>query len=385
MFSVLNLNYKKMKTRLFIVMAIDHYNPLGLIRSLGEKGINPIYIAIKGKAPIASSSKYISECHYVDTVEEGFNLLLSKYGNYDAGNFPFLYCCDDKSLGYIDDRYDDLDGKFIFFNAGKNGQINKYIDKGEILNLAEKCGLRLAKTIVCNKGKIPADLEYPIITKSISPNVGGWKSDVFICCSAEDLKSAYEKIKSPQVLLQKYIGKKNELEYYGISVNHGNDVVMTIGTDYLYLILGYYSPYMNVFNPPYPEVQKKIAEMLKEIGFEGIFSCEFIVDENDELYFLEINFRNATWSYSSTCSGNNLPYLWAESMLNGVIDRNKICQFEPFKAMVEPIDYAKRVREGKTSVIEWATDFKEAKCTYYYNQEDLEPFNVMCNNFEKLG
>ena len=59
---------------------------------------------------------------------------------------------------------------------------------------------------------------------------------------------------------------------------------LTIATDYLYLILGYYSPYMNVFQPPYPKVQDKIKEMIQKMEFEGIFSVEFVVDENDVLF-----------------------------------------------------------------------------------------------------
>lgn len=372
------------KQRVFIVFAIEHYNPLDAIRSLGEKGINPVYIAVKGKVTLASKSKYISKCHYVDSVEEGYSVLLSEYGNFDVENKPILICTDDRTLGFIDDHYEQLKDKFIFFNAGKNGQINKYIDKFEILNLAKECGLNLAQTAVCNKGEIPQDLKFPIITKSISPNVGGWKSDVFICKTREELESAYKKIKAPKVLLQQYIEKKNELEYYGISINGGEDVLFTIGTNYLYMIPGYYSPYMNVFTPPYPDVQKKIAAMFKKIGFEGIFSVEFIVDDNDTLYFLEINFRNATWSYASTCAGMNLPFLWAESMLNGYIREDASKVFSQFKAMVEPIDFGKRVDTGKVSIAEWLSDFKEAKCTYYYNEKDPEPFKVLFENWDKL-
>lgn len=33
----------------FIVFSEEHYNPLGVIRSLGEEGIKPIGIIIKGK------------------------------------------------------------------------------------------------------------------------------------------------------------------------------------------------------------------------------------------------------------------------------------------------------------------------------------------------
>ena len=50
----------KIEGHLVIVMAIEHYNPLSMIRSLGRKNIDPIYIAIKGKGKIASSSRYVS-------------------------------------------------------------------------------------------------------------------------------------------------------------------------------------------------------------------------------------------------------------------------------------------------------------------------------------
>lgn len=368
----------------FIVIAIEHYNPLGIIRSLGEKGIFPVYIAIKGKSEIASKSRYISRCHHADTVEEGYRILLNEYGDFDEDSLPFVFCSDDRTMGYLDGHYEELKGRFLLFNAGREDGINRYMDKAEILRLAERYGLGHAKTVVCEKGVIPNGIEYPVITKSISPNVGGWKSDVFICHSAQELAAAYGKIKAPAVLLQKYIEKKNELEYYGFSLNHGKDVYLTVATDYLYLIPGYYSPYMNVFQPPYPEVQEKIKMMIREVGFEGIFSAEFVVDGKDELYFLEINFRNATWSYSSTAAGFNLPYLCAKGMTEGVEQNEIAARFEAFQAMVEPIDYGKRVDTGKISAAEWLADFKDAKVTYYYDRDDPEPYYEMMRNWERM-
>lgn len=369
---------------LFIVLAIEHYNPLGIIRSLGEKNVRPVYIAIKGKVGVASSSKYISVCHHVDTVEDGYRLLLEKYGNCNTKYKPFVLCSDDKTMGYLDGHYEELKDKFIVFNAGGNNRINKYMDKAEILSLAGECGLKYADTVVCERGEIPSDITYPVITKSISPNVGGWKSDVFICRSQKELEQAYTKIKSPKVLVQKYIEKLNELEYYGYSINHGEDVKITIAADYLYLISGYYSPYMNVFEPPYPEIQEKIREMIKKAGFEGIFSVEFVVDKNKELYFLEINFRNATWSYSSTAAGANLPYLWAKGMNEGKITEDVSVKFEPFRAMVEPVDYGKRVETGDIAFAEWLADFKDARVTYYYDKNDVEPYYLMMREWKKL-
>lgn len=47
--------------------------------------------------------------------------------------------------------------------------------------------------------------------------------------------------------------------------------------------------------------------MFSEIGFEGIFEVEFMGDADGKLWFLEINFRNSTWSLASMKAGMPLP------------------------------------------------------------------------------
>ena len=89
------------------------------------------------------------------------------------------------------------------------------MNKDTILKLAQKHGLNTLKTHYVERGVIPEDLEYPVITKSMSPVAGGWKSDVHICYDREELEKAYESIKSSKVLLQKYIDKKNEYTLEG--------------------------------------------------------------------------------------------------------------------------------------------------------------------------
>ena len=163
------------KEHLCIVMAIEHYNPLGVIRSLGEAGVVPVFIAIKGRGTFASASKYILKVHYANSVEEGYEILLREYGDVaeKTGKKPFLFSSDDKDVGFLDIHYDELKDKFIFFNAGTAGRINQFMDKNNILELAKKHGLNVLEARVCRRGEIPAGLGYPVITKSISPNVGG--------------------------------------------------------------------------------------------------------------------------------------------------------------------------------------------------------------------
>ena len=369
-----------MKTdRVFIVFGIDHYNPLGAIRSLGENGVAPVFIAIPGRAKIASSSRYISKIHWVKDYIEGCELLLKEYGNYPKENLPVVITSDDEQVSYMDIHYEEYKDKFVFFNAGQAGRITKYMDKFEILQIAKKHGLKILPSWKVERGKIPGNIEYPIITKSISPIVGGWKSDVFICEKEKELKEAYEKIKSPTVLLQKFVEKQNELCIDGFSFDKGRESFFGIASTYNYNIRGYYSPYMTVKNFDDQEIAVGLSGVLSEIGFEGIYSIEFLFDQDGTLYFSEINFRNSTWSYGATIAGMSLPLLWAEAMLTKEIPQVKKIK-EPFTAMVEPIDYQKRVIDRGYDLDKWYRDFLNAKCKYYFNEKDLKPFFVMLDN-----
>ncbi len=370
--------------RQVIVFALDHYNPLGLIRSLGENGIFPVFIAVKRKCDIASKSKYISKCFRVDSVEEGYELLLKEYGHYDYDNRPFVLFSDDKSIGFFDLHYDEIKDRFILYNAGQSGRINQFMDKFKVQQLAKKHGLNVLDSFVVNKGEIPKELSYPIITKDITPNSGSWKSDVFICNNETELKQAYQKITSPVVLLQKFVDKKNEYALEGFTVDAGRQMMIVTSLTWKYLIKGYYSPYQDVKMFCDKDMETKLQAMFREIGYEGIFEVEFLIDKDGTYYFLEINFRASAWNYTGSCAGMPLSYLWVKSMCNGYIDIADKMEFEDFTAMSEAIDFGKRVDSGKVTLAEWLKDFKEAKCTYYYNKDDYEPFAVLYDKWDEL-
>lgn len=375
---------KNLKKHPVIVIALEHYNPLGALRTLGENGVEPIFIGIKYRVKIASPCKYIKKLYQVDSLEEAYDTVLNEYGNYAAetGYKPILIFSDDDVFAQYDENYEELKEKFILFNAGENGRVSKYMFKHEIQNCAKRHGIPVLESQVVNVGEIPDGLTYPVITKAVSPNSDGYKSNFHIIENEKQLREAMNDIKGSKVLIQPYVDKKTEMTFEGFSYNHGKGMFTGVQTKYQYTIKGYYSPLQDVRVPEDKELLKKLNAMLEEIGFEGVWEIEFLVDKEDNLWFLEINFRNSTWSYASTVAGNPLPYLWCEAMLSGKAPKPK--EFEPFMAMVEPIDYAKRVEEGRCSLAEWLTDFKTAKCTYYYNEQDPEPWNVLVNNWDKL-
>ncbi|WP_415945771.1 hypothetical protein [Selenomonas montiformis] len=371
------------KGHLCIVFALEHYNPLGMIRGLGQNGINPIYISVKRRGEVATKSKYISKLYRVNTVEEGYQLLMEQYGNYDFAHRPIVLFSDDKSCGYFDARYEEVEKHFITYNAKRNGRISEFMDKYKVQKLAEKHGLHVLKSFVVEPGEIPEELVYPIITKDISPNSGAWKSDVFICHNEDELRIAYTKITSPEILLQHFVDKKNELAIQGYTIHHGKEAQFITAMNWKYLIQGYYSPYHDVYMVKDEDMKHSLQKMFEEIGYEGVFEAEFLIDKDNIPYFLEINFRASAWNHTTNFAGMAESYLWVKGMLNGYIDEKDRKEFETFTSMSEIIDYGKRVDTGKISLAEWIKDFKEAKCTYYYHKDDLGPWEYVQKNWDE--
>ena len=185
-------------------------------------------------------------------------------------------------------------------------------------------------------------------------------------------------------MIQHFVDKQNEMALEGYSINHGQDLQIVTQMTWKYLIPGYYSPYHDVIPFSNPEMEKRLKAMFKEIGFEGIFEVEFLIDKDGTLYFMEINFRASAWNPTGFHAGMPLPNLWIKGMENGRIEASDRKDFDPFTSMSEIIDFGKRVDSGLCSLGEWLKDFKEAKCLYIYDKEDLEPWNEACRNWDSF-
>ena len=360
-----------------IVFGSEHYNPLGIIRSLGENGIKPVGVFFKSKRKIASSSKYLSKIHYVNNKEEGLQIILDNYVK-NSSLKPFVYTADDKLTSFLDSQYDSLNDKIYFYNAGKANRVTEFMNKKTILEIAKRHGLNVIDSITLNKNCIGNveekkldNLIYPVLTKAISPTKTNWKGDSIVCQTKEELKQALAMIQSEEILIQHFINKKND----GISVAKGKQVLYAIASTYNYVLQNFYSFDMNITNCNKKDITEKLDAVFAEIGFEGICEIEFLVDQDETLYFSEINFRNSTWSYASTCVGMNLPLLWAESTLLGELPPNALKKIpENYRAIQELSDFKRRVLSCKENIFSWLKKVRKAQCLYVYNKKDPRPF-----------
>lgn len=356
-----------------VFVSKEHYNPLGIVRTLGEAGIRPIVVIVKGDLKFVGQSKYVKKRYYVDNPESGIELIKSLFAQ--EGEKSYILTGDDVSVMTLDKHYDELKDYFYFYNAGEAGRIIHYMNKDTMINLVTKHGLNVAKTWRVKVGEIPTDIEFPIMTKALNSFGAEWKDIVYICHNVDELNDAYKKIKSSEILLQRYVEKINEVSFDGFSVNNGKDSIILTEVYQEYCIPDKYSPYWDVRNNTDYETTSKIKQIIKEIGLEGIFEFEFMIDINKKLWFLEINFRNTALGYSTTSAGMPQVVLWCDSMVKREIDHKIIKPIpEGFKAMAECFDYDARVKKGIISKKEWKKQYKSCQCKLYKGHDDNLPF-----------
>lgn len=357
----------------FIVFCRDHNNPLGLCWSLIEEGINPIVVLI-GKSPILlNHSRKIKTLIQVDTPEDGLKYIIEKYGN--EAKKPFLLTGQDELVELLDQHYDELIDKFYFYHDGKQGLITYNNQKNVQCNIAEECGIQSPKSVILKRGKLPNGLRYPVLTKVILTTKGAWKKDVHICSSESDLVKAWKVIKADEILAQEYIEKKNELCIDGFSINGGEDVFLSYTSEYIRFTRKGFGQYMWFKQYNDDVVKEKIKKIIRKANYTGIFCIECIIDKNDDLYFLEVNYRYSGWGYAHTYGGVNLPILWAKSVLNGYIDTSEIhLREQPFTAMNELADFRESVKAGKISFFQWYKQFRSCDVCFTFNKNDKAPF-----------
>lgn len=359
----------------FIILASYSSNALGQIRSLGWKGILPIVVLAHPSTYRIDKSKYIAELYHCKDFNEGLDFILNKFGNEQYK--PFLFADCEEVIGLLDKRYYEFYNKFYFWNGGEQGRITHFINKENQIRLAESCGMKVPKSEVVRVGEMPKTLSFPIFTKSVDSLSIFWKGNEFICNNEEELKAAYAKMDVEQILLQEFIIKQEETPIEGISINNGQDVLLTVKSVNYRMTKESHGIYRHVEPFIDTELAEKIKKFVKAIHYNGIFGIEFIINKEGIPYFLEINLRITQYNSAYAMFGANLPYIYAQSVLSGKIaeeDNIRYTTKRPFIVMSEFEDLKFSCLHGNVSLWQWLMDVKRTDCFQYYDKNDNRPF-----------
>ena len=121
---------------------------------------------------------------------------------------------------------------------------------------------------------------------------------------------------------------------------------------------------------------QKCISFIREVGYTGLFSMEFLRDKYGNDYFMEINFRNDGNAISVTEAGVNLPYIWYA--YNSSIDYNEEMQknIRTVYVMPEFSDFKVALRLYNKNIFSWFNDVCRTNRFMEYDSRDKKPFWV---------
>lgn len=360
-----------------IIIGGDHHNTLGVIRALGYKGVKSIVILVTlDDAPYVSYSKYLDKCIILRKKDEIVPCLieLSKSNREKS----ILFSCADFATSEIDNAFDKLKNYYYLPTAKRQGVCNHYMSKDIMAALAEKVGLRIPKSWVLGSDmQINTNqVSIPCIVKPLS-SIKGSKAEIKVIKDGSGICDYLNDKRNHKYLVQEFIDKEFEYQLIGCSLNHGREVIIPgyskcirpcPGTNTGFLE---YKP-LEDFNCDLVACES----FIKDIGYQGLFSMEFLRDKQGNDYFMEINMRNDGNGISVTGAGVNLPYIWylycSGANYKDEVDKEARDIF----VMPEFDDFQCFVKNKKISLIKWLRDMKNTDVFMEYDPSDRKPFFI---------
>ena len=344
---------------------------LGLVRSLGEKGIRPYCVLLNRKEGLVFSSKYPATCHWAESPEQGLQYIIENFSG--ENQKPILLSTDDVTETLFDKHASELCENFVVPASDEDGKLTYYMDKRHIGEYAAQFGFKTPYTQLLKYGDtIDERIIFPVFTKSVK-SIDGSKHEECKCRNREELNEVLSRSKAGELLVQQYVEKKDEIDFIGYVAN-GHVYIPYIQhqlrfSDHAY---GGYHRFDKVLDDDF---LLRVKSLIKSLHFQGLFSVEFLVDKDDEWYFTEINFRHDGHAYLLTAAGCNLPYLYCCSVTG------KGCEMpvirDSFTGMNEPVDFEQFVKTRKLSLWKWLWQFCNVDTRILWNNNDNGPIWYM--------
>lgn len=360
-----------------IVIGGLHHNTLGVIRSLGESREMPINIKVllvglmDREKNIILKSRYINkqDVYYVERDADIPEWLVNNATNNEMQSV--VICCSDGSAEQVISNYDRL--KKWYRLPSVNFDITKLMSKITQDEIASECGFFVPKWEVVKKGETTNWSIFPCITKPEKSVQGKGKGDIHIAYSRDELDAYLDEIEAEYVQIQEYLEKDFEYQLIGCSLNDGKYLIIPGYTKILrqppntntgYLVL---SPIANLnYNA------EVVEHFLSTIGYNGLFSLEFIRYKKGRDYFLEINLRNDGNAYCVQSAGVNLPLIWFKYAISGEVPDFKESISKPVFFIPDFIDMKAGIK--KEGLFGWIYQFVTAKSHSLFNLKDMGPF-----------
>ncbi len=370
------MDNKKKDINYFAAVIGDwHFNTLGMVRSLGERGIPVVYINMSDFG-YAESSKYTKKTYHAKTEKEVIDAILQSAEDFNG--CPVLFPGSDSAAMFIDNSYNLLKDKCIC--SGFKGNMLHYMNKYNMCNYAKEAGFHIPEGFVMQVNedgfKKLSEYPFPYIVKPLR-SVDGLKADIRICYNEQDYNETVQWLRSiesgyEEVLVEHFVnGKENSMTgYCGCRDDKGNVYIFGELKKIREYPLGRGSTSYATIKKDITYVDEAVLKKFLDIvDYDGIFDFDIKIVDGVP-YFLETNFRNGALSYAMTVAGFNIPYVWYCLKTGKEVED---IDFKEVTFMCERDDL-NNVKDKNISPLEWVKCIKKSDAMMLFNKNDKEPF-----------
>ena len=379
-------------------------NGLGVIRSLGRKGVDVTGVVYVDSG-VALHSRYGKVAHVADAQagEPGFlsgllDLCRSKTSP------PVLYATSDNALAFLSNHEEELDSAALFVLPPRQTMLD-VLNKDRTRKIAEDCGIRIPPTYIvssCDELRdVGPRMRYPILYKPRNRYEVLLPGNAKNCTFRDPDEMATFFREYPHFACE---GVFQEI----IRGGDGHILVCAVYLDRESEPLAVYTGRkIRQLEPDYgvtsfgvseniPRIAETTTCFLKKIGFRGLAALEYVEDRaTGEIYFIEINARSYYHNSLFHDCGINLPWI---AYLDAV--RHPMLAREVMPRQVygrKWLDFARDARSfrkkhktGELGWIPWVRSLFEARSFAVFALDDLGPFRcgmakLIWRQFKKAG
>ncbi|MCW7079144.1 MAG: hypothetical protein OCU16_06430 [Candidatus Methanospirare jalkutatii] len=309
------------------VMVIgDHVQALGIIRSLGRRGI-PVYLLHDKHLCISRFSRYTKQ--FIKTPKPSDE---SKFVNFmielakKRGVEGWILMPTNDAAVYTLSRHREILERYYRVSTPCWDVVKYAYNKKLTYQVAEKIGIPIPETFypenIEELHEILSDICFPVIIKPaiVDHFYKKTKKKVFKANTKEELVQAYIKashiIDSSEILVQEVIpGSPDNLYSFCSFFKDGKVMGMCIGRRRRQRPMDFGNASTFVESVYVPELVDLGKRLLRAIGYYGLSEIEFKKDVRDgEFKLLEINARTWLWHSLAIRCGVDFPYLLYEDL-----------------------------------------------------------------------
>jgi len=308
-----------------------HYQGLGALKSLGEKGI-PL-VLLDSQLHIGRFSRYAKKyynCPNIKHEKDFLEFLIDLAAKENLQDW-IVFPTDDETVYFLSKHKERLEHHYRITTP--HWDITQYAyNKKLTYELASDIGIPIPKTLFPEDldALKKLDLSFPLIIKPaiVKTFYNKTKQKVYMVNNKNELIKLYKKacqyIPATEILIQEYIPGGSEHQYSFCPMFKDGEVIARVvarRSRQHPMDFGHASTFVETINIPL--LEQIGTQFLTAINYYGIAEVEFKQDPRDGEYkLLEVNPRIWGWHSLSRRAGMSLPYALFQDICDKEINEN---------------------------------------------------------------